>query len=183
MHLAQQPRADAAAPRACPDVAAGPEKPGVIFLVRCTGPAERGSDGARDLVSLDRHPASEFDHWVCRPDFPPGLGVIENGLVRPELVGDGASRLVKGRPEFIADGVRVEGNDTDDHHFLSGFPTKRTLMSKGRRAGRRRYRGASLIVVVSASRCPAPRNCVRCRSRGEPSPPAAGLRLPPDREI
>jgi hypothetical protein len=37
----------------------------------------------------------EFDHRVDRLDFPPGLGVIENGLVRPELVGDGASRLVE----------------------------------------------------------------------------------------
>src|SRR6516165_9243718 len=50
MHLAQQQRADAATPRACPDAAASPEEPGVIFLVRCTRPAERGSNGARDLV-------------------------------------------------------------------------------------------------------------------------------------
>src|SRR6516162_3594716 len=130
MHLAQQQRADAATPRACPDAAASPEEPGVVFLVRCTRPAERGSDGARDLVSLHRHPASEFDHWVCRLDFPPGLGVIENGLVRPKLVGDGASRLVKGRPKVIADGVWVEWSDTYCHDFRLVFPAKRTLMSK-----------------------------------------------------
>lgn len=66
----------------------------MVFFVRCTGSAESGSNGARDLVSLYRHPAPEFDHGVGRLDFPPGLGVIENGLVRPQLVGDGASRLV-----------------------------------------------------------------------------------------
>src|SRR6516162_9986366 len=130
MHLAQQQRADAATPRACPDAAASPEEPGVIFLVRCTRPAERGSNGARDLVSLHRHPASEFDHRIGPLDFPPGLGVIENGLVRPELAGDGASCLVKRRPQLIAGGMRVEWSDTDGHDFLSGFWAERTLMSK-----------------------------------------------------
>ena len=79
-----------------------------VFLARCTGSSERGSNGSRDLLSLYRHPASELDHRIGRLGFPPGLGVIENGLVRPEFAGDGASRLVKRGPEFIAGGVWVE---------------------------------------------------------------------------
>jgi len=108
MHLAQQQRADAATSRTRPDTAAGPEEPGVIFLVRCTGPAERGSDGACKLVSLHGHPASELDHRIGPLDFPPGLGVIENGLVRQKLAVDGTPCLVKRRPQLITGGIRVE---------------------------------------------------------------------------
>ena len=85
-------------PRACPDAATCPQKPGIIFLVQRTGSAERSSDGARDLVPFYRDPASELDHRIDRLDFPPSLGVIEHGLVGPELAGDGASRLVKRGP-------------------------------------------------------------------------------------
>src|SRR5215469_11483454 len=130
VNLAEQKSAYTAAARACPDATARPQKPGVVFLVRCTGSSERGSNGSRDLLSLHRHPASELDHRIGCLDFPPGLGVIENGLIPPELAGDGASRLVKRAPEFIAGGVRVEWSDTDGHDFLSGFRAKRTLMSK-----------------------------------------------------
>src|SRR6516162_1582492 len=129
-HLAQQQSADSATPRACPDAAAGPEEPGIFFLMRRTGPAERGSDGARDLVALHCHPASELDHRIGPLDFPPGLVVIENGLVRQKLAVDGTSCLVKRRPQFVADGMRVERSDMDGHNFLSGFRAKRVLRSK-----------------------------------------------------
>jgi hypothetical protein len=130
MHLAEQPRADAATPRACPDAAAGPKESGIVFLMRCAGPAERGSDGARDLVSLHRNRPSQLDHRIGPLDFPPGLVVIENGLVRQKLAVDGTACLVKGRPQLIAGGKRVEWSDMDGHDFLAGFWAKRVLMSK-----------------------------------------------------
>src|SRR5262249_17549200 len=40
VHLTQQQRADATTPRTCPNAAACPEKPGIIFLVWCAGPAK-----------------------------------------------------------------------------------------------------------------------------------------------
>src|SRR5215471_9039896 len=128
--LAQEQGAYTAPPRACPDSTARPDKPSIIFLVRCAGSAEPGSNRAHYLVSLHRHPASEFDHRIIRLHFPPGLGVIENGLVRPELVRDGTSRLVEGGPEFVAGGMRVEWGNTDGHELVSGLWAKRTLMSK-----------------------------------------------------
>jgi hypothetical protein len=70
--------------------------------------AERGSNGARDLVSLHRHPAPEFDHRIDRLDFPPNFGVIENGLVRQKLAGDSTSCLVQCGPELVAGGVRIK---------------------------------------------------------------------------
>src|SRR5262249_29227603 len=94
--LVEQQGAYTAPPRACPDSTARPDKPSIIFLVRCAGPAECGSNRARYLVTLHGHPASEFDHRIVRLHFPPGLGVVENRFVRPELVRDGTSRLVEG---------------------------------------------------------------------------------------
>jgi hypothetical protein len=98
MHLAEQQSADTAPPRACPDTATRRQKTRIILLVQRTGSAERGSNGARHLLALHGHPAAVFDHRIDRLDFPPGLGVIENGFVRPELAGDGTSRLVKRCP-------------------------------------------------------------------------------------
>src|SRR6516165_3390369 len=100
VHLTQQQRADAATPRTCPDAGACPEKPSIIFLVWCAGAAKRGSDGARDFVALHRHPTAELDHRIDRLEFLPDLGVIEDGLVGPELARDAASRLVKRRPQL-----------------------------------------------------------------------------------
>ena len=113
-------------PRACPDAATHPQKPGIIFLVRRTGSAECGPNGARDLISFHRHPAPEFDHRIGRLNFPAGLGVIENGLVRPKLNSNRAPRRVKHRPEFVAGSVRIEWFNTDGHDFLSGFLAMRT---------------------------------------------------------
>src|SRR5262249_39640839 len=113
-------------PRACPDPTARPDKPSIIFLVRCARSAERGSNRARYLVSLHRHPASEFDHRIVRLHFPPGLGVIENRLLRPEILRDGTSRLVEVGPEFVAGGMRVERDNTDGHELVS------VLWAKGR---------------------------------------------------
>src|ERR1700730_3019281 len=43
VHLAERQSACTAPPRACPDAAACPQEPGIIFLVRRTGSAECGS--------------------------------------------------------------------------------------------------------------------------------------------
>src|SRR5215471_12152474 len=110
VNLAEQKSAYTATARDCPNATAHPQKPGVVFLARCTGSSERSSNGSRDLLSLHRYPASELDHRIGRLNFPP--------------------RLVERSPEFIAGGVRVEWSDTDGHDFLSGFRAKRTLMSK-----------------------------------------------------
>jgi hypothetical protein len=128
--LAEQQGAHTAPPRACPDSTAGPDKPSIIFLVRCAGSAERGQNRARYLVSIHRHPASEFDHRIVRLHFPAGLGVIENRLVRPELVRYGTSRLVEGGPEFVAGGMRVEWGNANSHELVSALWAQRTLMSK-----------------------------------------------------
>jgi hypothetical protein len=128
--LAEQQGAYTAPPRVRPDSTARPDEPGIICLVWCARSAERGSNRAHYLVSLHRHPASEFDHRIARLHFPPGLGVIENRLVRPELVRDGASRRVEGGPESVAGGMRVERGNTDGHELVSVLWAKRTLMSK-----------------------------------------------------
>jgi hypothetical protein len=74
VHLAEQQSAGTVPPRACPDAAACPPEPGMIFRVRRTGSAERSSNGARDLVSLHRHPHVGIRSLDGRLDFPPSLG-------------------------------------------------------------------------------------------------------------
>jgi hypothetical protein len=130
VYLAEQQSADTAPPRACPDATTRPQKPRIVFLVGRTGSAERGSNGARNLGALHRHPAPDFDHRVGRQDFPPGLGVIEDGFVRPALACNGAPCFVKCSPQLIAGSMRIEWDDADAHRFVSGFRAKRALMSK-----------------------------------------------------